>query len=180
MQRPPGGPPGPYPPAPAPYPQAPYPQQQAYPQQQPYPYPQQPYPQQQAYPQQAYPQQQGVNGSWAADSPAEHQRSQALGNALAPSGGWGEMSRARGGIIFGLGVLLTFANLYTILETRRFYPKLLVLTPVIFFAGLFMLVVGEQKDPATGEPPGWVKLGYGVSTIGGLLLGFMMLAVVGC
>jgi hypothetical protein len=121
-----------------------------------------------------------VDGSWAADSAAEKQRNEALGNALAPAGGWGQMSRGRGAMLLGVGVLAILGNVYTIVDNHRYYPKLLLIAPVLTFAGLFMLIAGNQADPRTGQPPAWVKIGYGVSAGGGLLLGILALVLVGC
>lgn len=204
MNRPPGQPPYGAPPG---YPQQPYPQQPEYPQQ---PYPQQPYPQQHhpqqphpqhgypqhGYPQQGYPQhpypqpgypQPGYppqapqpQGSWAADSPAERSRGAALGGAIAPDGRWDNLSRGRGALLFGIGALAAVANGWFMSSEGRFYPKLLLLTPLLLLLGIFMMVVGNPKEPDTGEVPAWAKLGYGASAVFGLFLGIIAIIFVGC
>ncbi|MFO0759212.1 MAG: hypothetical protein U0359_22160 [Byssovorax sp.] len=119
-------------------------------------------------------------GSWAADSALERNRNAALSAALAPSGSWENVSRGRGAALLGGGVLLAAINVYTITASREYYVKLLFLNPLLLVLGLYMVVVGAPMDPRTRDLALWAKLGYGATTVFGLLLGVIALVLVGC
>ena len=181
------------------YPQQPqqgYPQQQGYApqqQQQGYPAPQQPPPQQQqGYPQQGYPQQQPSGqpgwapgppapmGSWAADSIKDRQRNDVLSAAFAPRGGWERVSRARGAGILALGLLLLAINIGSLLASGTYFVQATLITPVTILLGIYMLAVGTPRDPQTNDIAVWAKIGYGATTVFGVLLGILALVLVGC
>lgn len=201
MNQPPGQPPfghGPPPPpgaSPAgpgaPQQQQPYPQQQAYPQQ--HGYPQQPQQQQQGYPrQQGYPQPQAPAqpgwapapiqpvGSWAADSSKDKQRNAALSAAFAPKGGWENISRGRGAAILAVGLFLLAVNGFSLASSGTYFVQAILVMPVLILLGIYMLAVGNPRDPQTGQLAAWAKVGYGATTVAGVFFGILALVLVGC
>ena len=82
--------------------------------------------------------------------------------------------------IVGVGVLLLAINGYTLWSSDEYYPKLLVFSPIMLFAGAWLTVVGIPIDPQTGEPAVWSRVGAGISAALGLLVGIVAIWFVGC
>ncbi|UQA59297.1 hypothetical protein [Polyangium aurulentum] len=199
----PGGPPWPGAPQdPAQAPQQAYPQQQqGWPQQQ---QPQQGWPQQQQgwpqqqQPQQGWPQQQQQGwpqqqqGWPQQQQPQQGWQQQQAGNPYAPpmgiqntptnlSGHEGfKHPRLAGLGIFACGLLLGGINAYEIESAGKFYIKALVFTPMALLLGLWLMIAGQPRDEHTGEIALWGKIGAGVTSGAGLVLGVLACVLVGC
>ncbi len=88
--------------------------------------------------------------------------------------------RLTGLALVGIGVFLLLLNGYSLWENDEFYPKALVFTPMALLLGVWLTIVGQPIDRQTGERALWSKVGAGVLTGFGLLLGIIAVWFVGC
>jgi hypothetical protein len=145
------------------------PQQQGWPQQQ-----QQGWPQQQQ--QQGWPQQQGqqpMGNPYAAPMGIPSQ-----GTSLSGEEGF-KYPRLAGLGIFACGLLLAGVNWHEIESNGQYYIKALVVTPVAFLLGMWLMIAGQPRDER-GEIAVWGKIGAGVTTGAGVVLGILACVLVGC
>ncbi len=82
--------------------------------------------------------------------------------------------------MLALGLILGGVNFWKLESEGRYYIKAMVLTPCVLLYGLFLLVVGQPIDQATGMPRMWWRVGSGITIFGGLALGFVAMSWVGC
>ena len=88
--------------------------------------------------------------------------------------------RLTGAGILAAGILAAVVNGYMLFSSNKFYPKLLVFTPILLATGAWLLVLGEPIDAVTGKPPLWWAIGMGVAFAGGLIFGILGAVFVGC
>ncbi len=80
--------------------------------------------------------------------------------------------RMSGALMLGGGMVLEGMNVFFLVDSNTYYPKLLILGAVLMPLGLWSLVTGIAYDKnAVVKPPTWWTVGAVLITIAGLIAG---------
>ncbi len=82
--------------------------------------------------------------------------------------------RLNGLILGGIGLGFLVLNLITIFVLNRYYFLLAALMPVCICSGGYLIILGRPLDAQTGLPAGWWKVGFGIVSIGSLVVGVVL------